>query len=155
VQIGRQVVLDGDGVGILFLSIDPTTPGMRRRNRLFHQPFSIPHRQTALDHLGRHRLGLGRGDQGAGVTRRQVTIAQQAQNRLGQGQQAHRVGNVAAAARQGSGELLLGMAKAVHQLAVGQRLLDSVQVGALDVFDDGDFQHFFIVIVPDQHRHLM
>jgi hypothetical protein len=40
------------------------------------------------------------------------------------------------------------MAEPVHQLSITLRLFDRVQVGALDVLDDRDFQHLGIVEVP-------
>jgi hypothetical protein len=37
------------------------------------------------------------------------------------------------------GDVVLGMAVAVDQRAVAQRLFDGVQIGALDVLDNADF----------------
>ena len=52
---------------------------------------------------------------------------------------------MAAALAQSLGEALLGVAEAVDQLSVARRLLDRVEVGALDVLDDGDLQDLAVV----------
>ena len=44
---------------------------------------------------------------------------------------------MAAAFAQCGGQFFLGMAKAIHQLAIARGLLDRVQVGPLDVLDEG------------------
>ena len=57
-------------------------------------------------------------------------------------EQAQQIGNMAAAARQSFGNLFLGMAKSVHQLAIGQRFFDRIQLGALDVLNNRDLKYF-------------
>jgi hypothetical protein len=47
---------------------------------------------------------------------------------------------VAAALAQAWADLLLAVAEAVDQRAVGRALVDGVEVGALDVLDDGDLR---------------
>jgi hypothetical protein len=55
---------------------------------------------------------------------------------------------MAPALAQRLGQLFLRMTESGHQLPEAQRLFDGVQIGALDVLDDRDFQHFRIVKVP-------
>ena len=98
-------------------------------------------RQVAVDHLARQRLRVRRGDEGPGVTGGQAAVAQHGEHRLGQGQQPQQVGDVAAALAERLGQPLLGVAEAVHQLAVALRLLERVEVGALDVLDDRELEH--------------
>ena len=64
---------------------------------------------------------------------------------LGQLQQAQGVGDVAAALADGLGHCLLGVAEALDQRVVARRLFDRVEVGALDVLDDGDLEHLVVV----------
>src|ERR1700684_4098588 len=43
----------------------------------------------------------------------------------------------------------------IFQLLIGGRLLDGVQVGALDVLDDGELQRFRIADLTHDHRHVV
>ncbi len=60
---------------------------------------------------------------------------------------------MAAALADHLGHRLLGAAEPVDQRLVAEGLLHRVQVGALDVFDDGDLQHVEVVQLAHQHRH--
>ena len=51
--------------------------------------------------------------------------------------------------------LLLGAAETVHQLLIGRRLFDRIEVGALDILDDGDFQRLGVGQLAHHHRHVM
>ena len=53
------------------------------------------------------------------------------------------------------GQVFLGLVKPLHQLAIARRFLDRVEVGALDVLDNRDFQHFRIVKFPHDHGDLV
>ncbi len=66
---------------------------------------------------------------------RQGAVAHHLLHSGGQRQQAQKVCDVAAAFRQGLGQLFLRVAEAVHQHAEGGCFFDGVQVGALDVLD--------------------
>jgi hypothetical protein len=48
---------------------------------------------------------------------------------------------------------VLGAAEPLHQRAIAQGLLDGVEVGALDVLDDGDLQRRQVVQLAHHHRH--
>ena len=58
--------------------------------------------------------GFARGDERAGVAGAEATVAEQVEDGFGQGQQAQKVGDVAAALAERLGEALLGVAEAVH-----------------------------------------
>ena len=62
---------------------------------------------------------------------------------------------MAAAAGKGLCQLFLGMTKTVDQLTIGQSLFDRVQVFALDILDNRNFQHFNIVKFPDHNGNFM
>ena len=51
--------------------------------------------------------------------------------------------------------LFLGVSEAVHELPVAHRLFHRIQIGALDVFDDRQLQHFSVGQLPDQDRNFM
>ena len=51
--------------------------------------------------------------------------------------------------------VLLRVAEAVHQLPIALRLLDGVEVLALDVLDDGDLEHFLVGQRAHDDRHVM
>ena len=53
------------------------------------------------------------------------------------------------------GHLFLRAAEPVHQLAITRSLVDGVQVCALDVFNDRDFQHLGVSKFTNQNRDLM
>ena len=79
-------------------------------------------------------------DQNSGVTGRQAAILQHLQYIGGQRQQPCLVGDVAAAFAQRLRELLLSVTEPLHQLPKGLRFVDRVQIGALYILDNGDFQ---------------
>ena len=62
---------------------------------------------------------------------------------------------MASAFTQGLGELFLCVTKPVHQLLVAGGLFHRVQIRALDVFDNRNFQHFRIIEITYNHRDIM
>ena len=53
------------------------------------------------------------------------------------------------------GQLLLGVAELLEQQAIGARLFQRIEVGALDVLDQGDFQRLAIRQFADENRNVM
>ncbi len=53
------------------------------------------------------------------------------------------------------GDLFLGVVEAIDQLVIGGRFLDRIEILALHVFDDGEFEGFRILHLADDHRHVM
>ena len=76
-------------------------------------------------------------------------------NRLRQLQQADGVGDVAAAAADDMAERVLGVVEFLDQLAIAARFFDRVQIGALDVFDEGDFERLGVGEGADDDGHFM
>ena len=76
-------------------------------------------------------------------------------NLIRQGQKAQRVGDVAAATRQGLCNLFLRMAETVHQLPIGQCLFQGTEISPLDVFDDRNLKHFGVAKAAHKDRNLM
>ena len=74
---------------------------------------------------------------------------------LGQPQQAQGVGHVAAALADDPGDGFLGAVEALDHHRVAARLFQGIEVGALDVLDDGDLEHLQVVELAHQGRDLM
>ncbi len=51
------------------------------------------------------------------------------------------------------GHLLLAVVEALDKVAIAGRFFDGVEVGALDVLDDGEFEDFLVVEAADDDRH--
>ena len=113
-------------------------------------PAPRPGAPTALldDPLGQPGRILRR-DQRAGVAGRQRAVDQHVADHVRQLQQPQRVGDMAAALADHLAEVGLGIAVLVDQLLVALRLFDRVEVGALDVLDDREFERGAVVDVAD------
>ena len=87
---------------------------------------------------------------------RQLAFAQPGLHLFRQIQQPHRVGDVGAGLAHLLGDLFLGpVERRGHQLVIGHRLFQRIQVGALDVLDDCDFQRLAVGHLAHHHRHVM
>src|SRR5271165_7181734 len=60
-----------------------------------------------------------------------------------------------AALADGLGNFVLTIAELVHQRAIAFSLFESIEIGALHVFNDGDLQRFGIGRFDDDGRNLM
>ena len=85
------------------------------------------------------------------MPRRKLALAEKFLNFIGQSKQAHKIGDVTAALAEHLGQLFLRMSEFFHQLTITGSLFHGVQIGALDVLDDRDFQNFGIVEIPHQN----
>ena len=89
------------------------------------------------------------------MTGRQLALSDHVLHGIRQSQKAQKVRDVAAAFGQRLGHALLGMAETVHQLTKAHRLFDRIQIFALNVFNDRDFQNFGIVKIARNYRQFM
>jgi hypothetical protein len=129
---------------------------LRRTDRpSLGQSFDLPHGQTLGNRLTGERRRVVCRDEGARVSRRKPAVAKHLQYIIRQVQKPHEVGDMAPALAHGGGELFLRVAEAIQQLAISLRLFHGVEVGALNVLDDGDFQHLGIVEVADDDGKLV
>ena len=62
---------------------------------------------------------------------------------------------MAAALAHLAGHVVLGPAELLDQFLIGRRLLDHIEVGALDILDDGDFQRLVVRQFAHHHRHVV
>ena len=81
--------------------------------------------------------------------------AHQRLHRLGQLQQPHHVGDMRPALADDLRHLLLRVIALLHQRDVAGRLLDRIEVGALHVLDDGEFERLHVGRLDDRDRHLV
>ena len=89
------------------------------------------------------------------MTGGQLALPHPALHRLRQLQEPDGVGDMAATLAHFLGHILLGAVEAVDQLLIGHAFLDGVEVGALHILDDGDFQRLAIRQLAHHHRHVM
>ena len=73
----------------------------------------------------------------------------------GSDEEPQRVGHMAAALADGFGELLLRIGELPEELRIGARLFKRIEVRALDVFDERDFERFAVAEFADEHRDVM
>jgi len=95
----------------------------------------------------------GQRQQGAGVAFADSAIDKRLLNRVGQFEQAQGVGDRHAAFANPLGNLLVRQAKLVRELAVGMGFFQCVQISALDVFDQGQFQFLLVASLTHNHGH--
>ena len=84
----------------------------------------------------------------------QHALDHQLPHRGGQGSEPQGVGDGGAGLAHALGQLLLGEPEVGEQGQVALRLLHRVQVLPLEVFDKAQLQHFAVVRLDDDHRHL-
>ena len=85
----------------------------------------------------------------------QCAVFDMAADTFRQRQQADGVGDMAAALADRISELLLRIAELIHQLLIGARFFQRIEVGALDILDQRDLQRLAVGKIADQHRHLV
>jgi hypothetical protein len=71
---------------------------------------------------------------------------------LGQLEQAQHVCDVHAALADAAGGVLLRQLEEIDEVAIRARFLEWVEVGALDVLDDGLLERLAVVDLPDDRR---
>ncbi len=103
----------------------------------------MPDRQPVPDRAARQlglQLGVREAGQHLGVAGGELAVPDPALDLRGQGEQPERVGDRGALLADPLGDLLLGQAQIVDQRLEGGRLLDGVQLLALEVLDEGQLQ---------------
>ena len=85
-------------------------------------------------------LSGGGAAQGAGVALADEALRDGVLDRLARVEQAHRVGDARTGAADLLGDLLLGQPELAHEAPEGARFLERVEVGPLDVLDEGQLQ---------------
>ena len=117
--------------------------------------FHLAHAHPALDDVLRNLERIGLADELTCVSGGQFARTHQRLHRLGQLEQPQRVGDVRAALADDLRHVLLAMIKFLHQRQIAAGLLDGVEIGALHVFDDGEFQRLRIGRLHHGDRHVM
>ena len=97
--------------------------------------------------------GVGRASRARACPSRMVPSARACLTSAGRRSRRRRIGHRHAALAHPLGHLLLGQPELVHQLLEGRRLLQGVEVGALDVLHQGQLQHLLGRGLLDHGRH--
>ena len=98
------------------------------------------------------RSGVLDGEQGPGVPGGQHAGGDPALDGRGELEQPQRVADLGARAADALGELVVGAPEVLEQLAVGRRLLERVELGAVQVLQQRVAQHVVVVGVPHDRR---
>ena len=118
---------------------------------VLHEFFRRAHRAALADDvLGEQVLFVGRFDpeQHLGVADAQPLVGQPFLHPLVEVEQAHRVGHGRPALADFARDVLLPQAEFGGQPLVGARLFDHVEVRALQIFDQGEFQDLLVARLP-------
>ena len=86
------------------------------------------------------------------MPRRQPPRLQMILDRLGQAQEAQGVGDMAAALADNGGDGLGAVVRSLHDRGIATRLFQGVEIGPLNVLDQGDFDDLVIIEVAHQGR---
>ena len=127
----------------------------RRLAGALGEPLDVAHAQAPRDNAVGDRVGIGEGEQRARVAGRNLARREQRAAVLGQAEQPQRVGDMAAALADDARDVGLRIVVVGAELRVAVRLLDRVEIGALDVLDDGEFERLAIADVDDDDRDLV
>ena len=84
----------------------------------------------------------------------QLALPNQVPHRFRQFEQAQAVGHVAAAFADDIAEIVLRVTVFGNQLLVAKRLIEGIEVGTLDIFNNGQFQRGAIIHIANEHRDL-
>ena len=105
--------------------------------------------------MSANNCALRMADEQPRVAGRELAVAHQRLHRLGQLQQPHQVGDIRPALADDLRHLLLRVIALLHQRDIAGRFLDRIEVGALHVLDDGEFERLHVGRIDDGDRHLV
>ena len=134
-----------------FFSLDVWLAGLR------DERFRFAHREVLRHDIPRDAQLRGfvrETEDGAGVPHRERSGSQVLADFVGQPQQPDVVGNRRSIFADGIRDLFLGQAELVGETAVGLRLLDGIEIFALDVLDERRRQQPVVGNVADDDRDL-
>jgi hypothetical protein len=97
----------------------------------------------------------GEGKDYLGMANRKAVIAQVALQFGGKFQKPEGIGHGCPALADLGRDLFLGELELLHQLLVTLGFLERVKVLALEIFDEGEFEHGRVVGLPDNHRDVL
>jgi len=131
-------------VGILYRS------GARlARDMVSHQLFHLSDIESARDDLARQRLGIGVADERTGVAGGKFAAADECLHRFRKLEKAQHVGDMAAALADDPSDLVLVVFELPTERLLTGRFFERIEVFALDVLDDRQFQCFGIADIED------
>src|ERR1043166_9227736 len=155
-----QLVLQAGHVGILNPRPGSTGPGGRAAGTGLQpddQTLSLTDIESILDDaLGRQILLLlvGEAENHFGVAHRQTPLAEVSLNGRSQFEQAQGICHGRAAFADFEGDFLLRELKLLHQLRVALGLFHRIEVFALEILDERQFEHCPVIGCAKNDRHL-
>src|SRR3954471_13504765 len=111
--------------------------------------------EPAIDDLARHLLRVGRPDEHARGTGRDLAGMDISLDRFGQLQQAQRVGDVAAALADDLGDVVVTVIVLVRESLITAGLFQRIEVRALHVLDDRKLERFAVAHLEQYDRNIM
>ena len=127
----------------------------RRLAGAFAEALDIAHAQAARDDAVGDCVGIGDGKQRATMAGGNRTGGDQRATMFGQRHQAQRVGDMAATLADDAGDVGVGVAVVGAELRIALRFFERVEIGALHVLDDRQFERFAIADFDDDDWNLM
>ncbi len=119
------------------------------------EALDVPDRQPLGDDAVGERVGVGDSEQGAGVSGRDLPSREQGARMFGQIGQPRGVGDVTAALADDAGDIAMRIAVVGAELGVARRFLECVEIGALDILDNGDFERLAVARLDDDDRDIV
>ena len=115
----------------------------------------LAHVEALVDDLVRQLLGVRLADQHARVARRELAGVDIGLHLLRQMQQPQRVGDMASALADDLGDVFLRVTVFVGEREIAARFLQRIEIAALDVLDDRQFERFGVADVEHDDRNFM
>ena len=122
--------------------------------RALGQLLDLAHVEPTLDHTASNRLRVLEAEKRAGMTGRELPGLDHRTHARRQLEKPDRVGDMAPALADHLGEVRGRITELGAQPLVAARFLHGVEVRALHVLDDCEFQRFLVVGLDDHDRHL-
>ena len=119
------------------------------------QRLGLAHVEAFLDDALGGGGRIGHADQRAGMAGRQLARRDVGLHLVRQLRQPHHVGDMAAALADDFRDVVLAAFELVGQRVIALRLFHRIEVFALHVFDDRDFQRVAVADVDRHDRHFM
>ena len=130
--------------------IDRLSGGLSLGNAL-----DIADGQALVNHPAGNQFGIGHGKKRARVASRHFTLLDAGADRVGQTAETQGVRHVAPALSDHSGHIGLRITKLGNQIFIATGFLKRIQIGPLDVLDNGKLERLTIVRLDNNDRNIV
>ncbi len=150
-----QGLLERDRIRILLdHAVRSRLGGLADAHGLLRKRFRLSHGQAFINDAAGEKVRVDCGHERSRVAGRQGTIGHHLANMLRKLQQSQCVGNMAATFADHLSEVCLRVIMLVDQLLITKRLFHGIQISALDILDNGEFQRDPIAHIANHDRHV-